>query len=110
MESEMYYKCRLYVGNISFRLNENDITDMFSAAGAVTDVYLPRIYKTRKHKGYAFVEMSDIDGARKAISLFHKQPDLYGRHMIVRFADIRLSKEELEEKRNKNNNNKNERV
>lgn len=97
--------CRLYIGNLSYNIREDDIKEMFSTVGAVKDVYLPRIYKTKKHKGYGFVEMESEDIASKAIQELHGQPDLYDRAMVVRLADVRRSKEEIisSKKRNKPN-------
>lgn len=99
MEFESDPKCRLYVGNLSFSITEEDVKNMFNTVGEVKDVYLPRIYKTKKHKGYGFIEMGNADDALKAIAAFHEQPDLYERKMVVRFADLRRSKEEQIERR-----------
>ncbi len=99
MEFESDPKCRLYVGNLSFNITEEDVKNMFGTVGKVIDVYLPRIYKTNKHKGYGFIEMATADDALKAIAAFHDQPDLYDRKMVVRFADLRRSKEEQMERR-----------
>jgi RNA recognition motif-containing protein len=94
MEFESDPKCRLYVGNLSFNITEQDVKNMFSTVGEVKDVYLPRIFKTKKHKGYGFIEMVNADDALKAIATLHDQPDLYDRKMVVRFADLRRSREE----------------
>lgn len=101
MEFESDPKCRLYVGNLSFRINEDDVKNMFSTAGTVNDVYLPRIFKTPKHKGFGFVEMASFEDAQRAIAQLHETPDMYGRNMVVRFADLRRSKEEQIERRKK---------
>jgi RNA recognition motif-containing protein len=101
MQFESDPKCRLYVGNLSFRVNEEDVRNMFSSTGRVLDVYLPRIYKTPKHKGFGFVEMASFADAQSAIAQLHEQPDLYGRDMVVRFADLRRTREEHTERRKK---------
>ncbi|MEN6636832.1 MAG: RNA-binding protein [Clostridiaceae bacterium] len=101
MEFESDPRCRLYVGNLSFSITEEDVKNMFSTAGTVNDVYLPRIFKTPKHKGFGFVEMASFEDALKAISQLHDTPDMYGRNMVVRFADLRRSKEEQMERRKK---------
>mgnify|MGYP003545839171 CR=1 FL=1 len=85
-------QCRLYVGNISFCITEEDVRDMFNTIGGVKDVYLPRVHRSRRHKGYGFVEMNSNEEAVNAISQLHKVPDIGGRVMIVRFADIRKEK------------------
>lgn len=104
MEIETAPNYRLYVGNLNFQITEDDVRDMFGTVGTVTDVYLPRIYKTNKHKGFAFVEMASLTDAQGAITQLHEKPDIYGRNMIVRFADVRRSKEEQIERHRKFNN------
>ena len=86
-------QCRLYVGNLSFCVTEEDVKDMFNTVGFVKDVYLPRVPKSRQHKGYGFVEMSSAEDALNAIAHLHKVPDVGGRTMLVRFADVRKHKE-----------------
>jgi RNA recognition motif-containing protein len=104
MQFESDPKCRLYIGNLSFKITEEDVRNMFSTTGKVLDVYLPRIYKTTKHKGFGFVEMASFEDARNSIAQLHESPDLFGRDMVVRFADVRRSKEEQDNRRNKYSN------
>jgi len=101
MQFESDQKFRLYVGNLSFQVTEEDVRNMFGTVGKVLDVYLPRIYKTPKHKGFGFVEMSSFADAQSAIAQLHEKPDLFGRNMVVRFADMRRSKEEQMDRRKK---------
>jgi RNA recognition motif-containing protein len=101
MQFESDPKCRLYVGNLSFQVTEEDVRNMFGTTGKVLDVYLPRIYKTPKHKGFGFIEMASFEDARNAIAQLHEKPDLYGRNMVVRFADLRRTREEQTERRKK---------
>lgn len=108
MQFESDPKCRLYVGNLSFQVTEEDVRNMFSTTGKVLDVYLPRIYKTTKHKGFGFVEMASFEDAQNSIAQLHNSPDLHGRNMVVRFADLRRTKEEQIEKRKKFFKNKRE--
>ncbi len=106
MEFESDPKCRLYVGNLSFSITEQDVKNMFGTVGEVKDVYLPRIFKTKKHKGYGFIEMATAEDALKAIVALHDQPDLYERKMVVRLADMRRSKEDQMARRKVMRNNK----
>jgi cold-inducible RNA-binding protein len=101
MDFESDPKCRLYVGNLSYTLSEKDVENMFGTVGNVLDVYLPRIYQTKKRKGFGFVEMETSDDAFAAIALLHETEDLNGRKLVVRFADIRRSSEELSDRRKK---------
>jgi RNA recognition motif-containing protein len=99
MQFESDPEYRLYVGNLSFKITEEDVRSMFSTTGKVIDVYLPRIYKTTKHKGFGFVEMESYEDAKNSIAQLHERPDLFGRNMVVRFADARRSSEEQAERR-----------
>lgn len=101
MQFESDPKFRLYVGNLSFQVTEEDVRNMFGTVGKVLDVYLPRIYKTPKHKGFGFVEMASFEDAQNAIVQLHEKPDLFGRNMVVRFADLRRTKEEQIDRRKK---------
>jgi len=101
MQFESDPEYRLYVGNLSFKITEEDVRSMFSTTGKVIDVYLPRIYKTTKHKGFGFVEMESYKDAKNSIAQLHERPDLFGRNMVVRFADVRRSVEEQAERRKK---------
>jgi RNA recognition motif-containing protein len=90
MSSNVSPSCRLYVGNIDFEMNKDDVRAFFGDAGNVIDVYFPRDENKRKpHRGYIFVEMENADQALTAIQDFHGQKDPYGRELIVRVADIR---------------------
>lgn len=82
--------CRLYVGNIDFRMTREDVEDLFSKAGDVVDVYFPKNEDDpRPHKGYIFIQMGDAEQTLKAIRLFHQTFDNYERELIVRLADFR---------------------
>jgi cold-inducible RNA-binding protein len=63
---------KLYVGNLSYTITENDLRTLFTQAGTVTSVALIQDRASGQPKGFAFVEMSDQAGAQKAIALFNK--------------------------------------
>lgn len=62
---------RLYVGNISFKANEDNLRDLFSQAGEVVSVKLIKDAATGRLRGFGFVEMAEKEGAQKAISLLN---------------------------------------
>lgn len=76
---------RLFVGNLSYQTMENDLMEHFSQAGVVTSVNLMLDKFTGKSRGFAFVEMSNDDEARKAIEMFHGK-ELQGRQLTVNIA------------------------
>jgi len=59
---------KLYVGNLPYETSETDIQTLFETVGAVSSINLVRDRATGQARGFAFVEMSDTEGARRAIS------------------------------------------
>lgn len=69
----------MYIGNLDFGAVEEDITNLFSQYGEVTDVYLPR--RDGSTRGFAFVTMSDAD-ADKAMQETDGM-EFLGRNLVV---------------------------
>ena len=59
---------KLYVGNLPYETTESDLQTLFGGAGQVSTVNIVRDRATGQARGFAFVEMSDAEGARRAIS------------------------------------------
>ena len=59
---------KLYVGNLPYETTEADLQTLFASAGDVSTINIVRDRATGQPRGFAFVEMSDAEGARKAIS------------------------------------------
>src|SRR5687767_189064 len=78
-------QARLFVGNLSYQTMENDLQDYFSQAGQVTSVNLMMDKFTGKSRGFAFVELSSVDEANKAVEMFHGK-ELQGRPLTVNIA------------------------
>ncbi len=64
---------KLYVGNLSYRADEQGLSDLFSQAGSVTSAKIITDKLSGKSKGFGFVEMSTKEEAEKAIEMFHNQ-------------------------------------
>lgn len=62
---------KLFVGNLSFNTNEQDLHDLFSKAGTVASVNVIRDRDTGRSRGFAFVEMANQSEAEKAITMLH---------------------------------------
>jgi RNA recognition motif-containing protein len=73
---------RLYVGNLSPGVTENDLRLLFSRAGAVTEVQLMLDPATQKSRGFAFVTMATPELAAAARKEFHCY-NLGGRYIAV---------------------------
>ncbi len=76
---------KLYVGNLSYNVTEEQLRDLFSQAGLIKEVALIMDRDTRRPKGFGFVEMTTQVDAQKAIALFNEH-ELDGRRMTVNFA------------------------
>jgi RNA recognition motif-containing protein len=76
---------RLYVGNLPYKTTEEELSTLFSRAGAVETVQVMRDSMTGRARGFGFVEMATDDGAQKAIAEFH-QFQLDGRALVVNEA------------------------
>jgi RNA recognition motif-containing protein len=59
---------KLYVGNLPYQTTEADLQQLFESAGTVSTVNVVRDRATGQARGFAFVEMSDAEGAKRAIS------------------------------------------
>lgn len=57
----------IYVGNLSYRLQEKDLQEIFAEYGEVTSVKIITDKFTRRSKGFGFIEMTDDEAAQKAI-------------------------------------------
>ena len=73
---------KLYVGNLSYDVTENELNDLFSQKGEVVSVRIISDHHSNRSKGFGFVEMSTKEGSDAAISAFDGY-DLKGRPMKV---------------------------
>ena len=76
---------KLYVGNLPYDTTESDLQALFAAAGQVSTVNIVRDRATGQARGFAFVEMSDAEGARRAITELDRH-QLGGRSLTVNEA------------------------
>ena len=76
---------KLYVGNLSFQANDDQVRDYFSQYGDVASVNVVRDSYTGRSRGFAFVEMANEEGATKAKDTAHGQPFME-RNLTVDFA------------------------
>jgi RNA recognition motif-containing protein len=57
----------IYVSNLSFNVTDEDLHDYFAEYGEVSSAKVIMDKFTSKSRGFAFVEMSDDEAAKKAI-------------------------------------------
>lgn len=75
----------IYVGNVPFRMTEDEINDLFANYGSVTSCKLIIDRETGRSKGFAFVEMEDDNDAQTAIDELNGR-DVDGRNLRVNEA------------------------
>ncbi len=73
---------KLYVGNLSYDVTENDLNDLFSPKGEVVSVKIISDHQSGRSKGFGFVEMSSKEESEAVISAFNGY-DLKGRPLRV---------------------------
>ena len=57
----------IYVGNISFQAEREDLLNLFGPYGEVIQCSLPLDRETGRKRGFAFVELADAAAEQKAI-------------------------------------------
>jgi RNA recognition motif-containing protein len=72
----------IFVGNMSFRMTEQELHDLFKPFGEITRVHLAIDRETGRARGFAFVEMRDDADAARAIA------DLNGKEVHERCLKV----------------------
>lgn len=80
---------RIYVGNLPFRTNSEELRDLFAEHGEVQDCVIPVDRDSGRSRGFGFVDMDDEE-ARNAITALDGY-DLDGRQLRVNEARPRGS-------------------
>jgi RNA recognition motif-containing protein len=80
----------LYVGNLSYNTNENELRDLFAAYGEVESAKIITDRDTGRSKGFGFVEMSERGDGEKAASELNGR-EIGGRQIKVNEAKPRSS-------------------
>lgn len=76
---------QIYIGNLAYSTKENELRTLFADCGTVTDARIIRDKRTRRSRGYAFVEFKDAADAERAISACDGQ-EFKGRQLRVSLA------------------------
>jgi cold-inducible RNA-binding protein len=76
---------KLFVGNLSYNVTENDLEDLFAQHGTVTEVNLMLDRATGRPRGFAFVTMESKEAADAATNALNGA-DLMGRALTVNEA------------------------
>ena len=63
-----YFSMNIYVSNLSFNVQDEDLRGFFTPYGEVTSAKVINDKATGQSRGFGFVEMSDDTAAKKAIA------------------------------------------
>lgn len=78
----------IFVGNLPFRAEKEDVAELFSPFGDVANCSLPLERDTGRKRGFAFVEMADDDSENRAIAAL-QGAELMGRPLRINKAEPR---------------------
>ena len=81
----------IYVGNLSFQTTESDLSVAFESHGAVSSANVIADRDSGRSKGFGFVEMSDDNEAKAAITALDGT-ELQGRQIKVNEARPRAER------------------
>jgi RNA recognition motif-containing protein len=76
------------VGNLNFATSQDELVELFSAAGQIIDCHIPTDKISGRPRGFAFIEFSNDDEAAAAIEKFNGH-ELGGRELRVNEAEER---------------------
>lgn len=80
----MLYPSQVFVGNLPFKLNEDELKAEFANVGVVTSANIIR-HGVHRSRGYGFVEFDTMEEAQKAVDSMHNA-ELKGRKINVEIA------------------------
>lgn len=72
----------IYVGNLSWNLKDQDLTNLFTPYGEVASAKIVMDKFTQRSKGFGFVEMPNDDQAQAAIAELNGS-EVDGRNLVV---------------------------
>jgi len=78
----------IFVAKLNYRTTKEELEEAFAQFGEVTSTKVIMDRETGRSKGYGFVEMSDDDAARSAISALNES-DLDGQNIVVKESEER---------------------
>ncbi len=65
---------KLYIGNLSYQLKEDELRAVFAEVGNVVSVTIIKDRVSGQSRGFGFVEMATEDDAKNAIATLHGRP------------------------------------
>ncbi len=91
---------KIIVRNVPFQASPKEVKELFEAYGAVKTLRMPRMRVAgmgMRHRGFAFVELLSVGEAKRAMKAL-SGTHLYGRHLVLEWAEEDNSVQGLREK------------
>ncbi|XP_064153727.1 probable RNA-binding protein 19 isoform X1 [Anguilla rostrata] len=90
---------KILVRNIPFQATVRELRELFSTFGELKTVRLPRkVGGTGSHRGFGFVDFLTKQDAKKAFTALCHSTHLYGRRLVLEWADSEETVETLRRK------------
>ncbi|XP_038201248.1 probable RNA-binding protein 19 [Arvicola amphibius] len=90
---------KILVRNIPFQANQREIRELFSTFGELKTVRLPKkMTGTGSHRGFGFVDFVTKQDAKKAFNALCHSTHLYGRRLVLEWADSEVTLQALRRK------------
>lgn len=90
---------KILVRNIPFQANQKEIRELFSTFGELKTVRLPKkMTGTGAHRGFGFVDFVTKQDAKKAFNALCHSTHLYGRRLVLEWADSEVTVQALRRK------------
>ncbi|XP_063171945.1 probable RNA-binding protein 19 [Candoia aspera] len=90
---------KILVRNIPFQATAKEIRELFSTFGELKTVRLPKkMFGTGAHRGFGFVDFLTKQDAKKAFNALCHSTHLYGRRLVLEWADSEETVEALRRK------------
>ncbi|XP_069070627.1 probable RNA-binding protein 19 [Pleurodeles waltl] len=90
---------KILVRNIPFQATVKEIRELFSTFGELKTVRLPKkVSGTGPHRGFGFVDFITKQDAKKAFSALCHSTHLYGRRLVLEWADAEDTVEAIRRK------------
>ena len=78
-------KNKLYVGNLPYSLDSDQLRNLFAEFGEITEARVITDRHSGRSKGFGFVEFTNEEDAQKAIDAMSGK-DVEGRNLVVNVA------------------------
>ncbi|KAF5929266.1 hypothetical protein HPG69_019287 [Diceros bicornis minor] len=90
---------KILVRNIPFQADSREIRELFSTFGELKTVRLPKkMTGTGSHRGFGFVDFLTKQDAKRAFNALCHSTHLYGRRLVLEWADSEVSLQALRRK------------